>query len=83
MGVAELTEDHVDGLITCEDVVGVVTPLSTEWHKISIAITLSSSVCNSQCKKWREKEKTKKRQVEVEEEKRLKEIRSWMTVGVE
>ena len=45
-----------------------------------MAIRLSSSEYSSQCRRLEGKEEDRKGQVEVEEEKRLKEVRSWMTM---
>ena len=42
-----------------------------------MAIRLSSSEYSSKCRMWKEKE-DREGQVEVEEEKRVKEVRSWM-----
>ena len=43
-----------------------------------MAIRLSSSEYSSQRKRWKEKEEDREGQEEVEEEERLKEVRSWM-----
>ena len=45
-----------------------------------MAIRLSSSEYSSQCREVEGKEEDREGQVEVEEEKRLKEVRSWMTM---
>ena len=50
-------------------------PLLPEWHRISMTIGLSSSGYSSECRRWKEKE-DREGQVEVEEENRLKEMRS-------
>ena len=78
----ELAEGHEVRLITCEgggDVVGVVTPLggvAQAFHDdqvVELRVQLAVQEVGG-------KEEDKKGQVEVEEEKRLKEVRSWMTM---
>ena len=84
LGVAELVEDHVVGLLTCEggvDVVGVVTPLrgvaqvvlhGDQVVEISVLLGVHEKG---------EVEEDGEDQVEVErEEGEVKEKRSWMTM---
>ena len=69
LGVAELVEDHVVGLITCEggvDVVGVVTPLVRGGAQVLHGDQVVESVCCSGCmrkEKWKRtvKDKSKKK----------------------
>ena len=90
LGVAELAEDHVVGLINSVDgevcdVVGVVTPLVfAEVRRLCcMVIRLSSSVCCSGLcmRKERSVEEDWEDQVEVErEEGEVKEKRTRMTM---
>ena len=64
LGVDELVEDHVVGLITCEgtgDVIGVLAPLRAELRRLDcMVIKLSSSVCCSECIRKEDWKKTVK-----------------------
>ena len=81
--VVELAEGQEVGLITCEgggDVVGVVTPLvggvAQAFHGdqvVELRVQLAVQEVEG-------KEEDREGQVEVEGEKRLKEVRSWMTM---
>ena len=80
--LAECHVIHEVGLITCEgrgDVVGVVTPLggvAQAFHGdqvVELRVQLAVQEVEG-------KEEDREGQVEVEEEKRLKEVRSWMTM---
>ena len=63
------------------DVVGVVTPLIRGVaQELSMAIRLSSSEYRLAVQEVEGKEEDREGQAEVEEEKRHKEVRSWMTV---
>ena len=79
----ELAEGHEVGLITCEgggDVVGVVIPfvgvVAQACHDdqvVELRVQLGVQEVEG-------KEEDREGQVEVEEERRLKEVRSWMTM---
>ena len=77
--LAECAEGHEVGLITCEggvDVVGVVGGVAQAFHGdqvVELRVQLAVQEVEG-------KEEDRKGQVEVEEEKRLKEVRSWMTM---
>ena len=71
------------GLITCEgdgDVVGVVTPLVGGVAQALHGDQVVELSVQLEVQKVEGKEEDREGQVEVEEEKRLKEVRSWMTM---
>ena len=62
------------------DVVGVVTPFFAEVRRFCMAIRLSSFRVQLGVQEVEGKKEDREGQVEVEEEKRLKEVRSCMTM---
>ena len=81
--VVELAEGHEVGLITCEgggDVAGVVTPLVGGVAKVFHGDQVVELRVQLAVQEVEGKEEDREGQVEVEEEKRLKEVRSWMTM---
>ena len=84
LGVAELVEDHVVGLITCEggvDVVGVVTPLRGGAQVVLHGDQVVELSVLLGVHQEGEVEEDGEGQVEVErEEGEVKERRSWMTM---
>ena len=85
LGVAELVEDHVVGLITCEgdgDVVGVVTPLRGGAQVVLHGIQVVEVGVRLRVHQDGEVEEDGEGQVEEErEEGEVKERRSWMACG--
>ena len=84
MGVAELVEDHVVELITCEgdrDVVGVVTPLRGGAQVVLHGVQVVELSVLLGVHEEGEVEEDGEGQVEVErEEGEVKEKRTWMTM---
>ena len=84
LGVAELVEDHVVGLITCEggvDVVGVVTPLRGGAQVVLHGEQVVELSVLLGVHEKGEVEEDGEDQVEVErEEGEVKEKRTWMTM---
>ena len=87
MGVAELAEDHVVGLITCEggvDVVGVVTPLVRGVAQVLHGDQVVELSVLLEVHEKGEVEEDGEGQIEVErEEGEVKEKRSCMTMNVD
>ena len=85
LGVAELIEDHVVGLITCEgdgDVVGVVSPLRGVAQVVLHGIQVVEVGVRLRVHQDGEVEEDGEGQVEVErEEGEVKERRSCMKMG--
>ena len=85
LGVAELVEDHVVGLITCEgdsDVVGVVTPLRGVAQVVLGGVQVVEVGVRLRVHQDRGVEEDGEGQVEVErEEGEVKERRSCMKMG--
>ena len=86
LGVAELVDDHVVGLITCEggvDVVGVVTPLVRGGAQVGLhGIKVVEVGVVLRVHQDRGVEEDGEGQVEVErEEGEVRENRTWMACG--
>ena len=76
------TQEFLHQILYCEggeDVVGVVAPLGGVAQAFHVDQVVELRV-QLEVKEVEGKEEDRERQVEVEEEKRLKEMRSWMTM---